>query len=431
MPVFNGVEVQRRIFRARGSAEPELLEDWRSIDLAANSQPLRAVKLAYNEDPADLKRVMLHEDNLLDMPLPHEIAGKYPDYKSLKTITEAIAKLKGRDPKNQIAPRPNSRFGGEGNPFKRDEGPNASLFNGGIPGMNLPPARGAQKKDAKDTGALDPNRFDPPDYIYVRAYDTDIKDGMVYKYRIRVKVKNPNYQKKDLVAKASDAENEELPPLEEHWFEIPQWVKIPQAGYYYVVDPTPSTSKVANPLPQPKEGQAVVQFQNWIGKLEDGYREEPIGDWVVSELLATRGQFVGGKAFSPVPTWSPTENKFVLQALPGQVVPKGKEPRRGILFEPIHHGYLLAVDVAGGATRVRTPVNLGEKANRQPSLADESATQILFLLPDGTLEVRSTAKDKVDPERKEREDAFKKWVDDTEKGNPPDGPAPKKKDNDF
>ena len=38
---------------------------------------------------------------------------------------------------------------------------------------------------------------------------------------MRVKVKNPNYGKKDLVSKASDAENEELPPLEEHWFIFP------------------------------------------------------------------------------------------------------------------------------------------------------------------------------------------------------------------
>ena len=80
MPVFNGVDLQRRTFNARG----EEIEGWQSIDLATNSQELRAVKLYYNEDPADLKRVELHEDHMLVMPLPHEIAGKYPEMK-LKT----------------------------------------------------------------------------------------------------------------------------------------------------------------------------------------------------------------------------------------------------------------------------------------------------------------------------------------------------------
>ena len=57
--------------------------------------------------------------------------------------------------------------------------------------------------------------------------------------------------------------------------------------------------------------------------------KEPVGDWVQSELLATRGQYVYGKAFAPVPFWSPTENAFVLRELVGEKSPKGKEPRRG------------------------------------------------------------------------------------------------------
>ena len=51
---------------------------------------------------------------------------------------------------------------------------------------------------------------------------------------------------------------------------------------------------------------------------------------------------------------------------------------------------------------------------------DQSATEVLFLLPDGTLEVHSSARDKADADRKEREDDFKKWVEETEK----QGPAP-------
>ena len=51
---------------------------------------MRAVKLAYKEDPADLQRVMLPEDHMLVMPLPHEMegSGKYPEHTKLKSIVE-------------------------------------------------------------------------------------------------------------------------------------------------------------------------------------------------------------------------------------------------------------------------------------------------------------------------------------------------------
>ena len=58
-------------------------------------------------------------------------------------------------------------------------------------------------------------------------------------------------------------------------------------------------------------------------------------------------------------------------------------------------------------------------------MSDDAASEVLLLGPEG-LEVRSSARDKADPDRKEREDAFKKWVEDTEKRNP-SAPTPKEK----
>ena len=68
---------------------------------------------------------------------------------------------------------------------------------------------------------------------------TDVRDGLVHEYRLRVKLNNPNFGKRDLVSKKSDADPEELPTMEEHWYVFPQKVSVPQGGYHYVSDPVP------------------------------------------------------------------------------------------------------------------------------------------------------------------------------------------------
>jgi hypothetical protein len=442
MPTFHGLDVQRRALNPK-TDEP--IEEWQTIDLAQTSQDLRAVTLSYNEDSNDLKRVELHEDHMLVMPLPHELAGKYPEMK-LKSIKDSIDKIKKADPKNTAPKPPKTKYGGEGNPFKRDNNTNAGagLYNPpGGEGMGgfFPPGgrKGGNESGSKGGEPGSPSapesKYEPPEFVFVRAYDASILDGYTYEYRLRVKVKNPNFGKKGQVSKESDADLEELPPLDEHWYTIPQKVKIPQTGYFYVIDPLPP-GKTIKPLPAPnrEKGQAVVQFQRWTDYLQVNSRlNEPVGDWIQSELIATRGQFVYGKAFSQLPFWSPTENAFILRDLPGEIVPKGKEPRKGVELYPVRPATLLAVEVAGGqpsTTVAKVPPNLGEKTNRGGLVDDNSAAEVLFLLPDGTMEVHSSARDRPDPDRKERDENFKKWTDDTEKKNPTT-PPPKKGGGDF
>jgi hypothetical protein len=408
----------------------ELVEDWTSIDLAGNSQDVRAVKLYYNEDSNDLRRVMLHEDHMLVMPLPHEISGKYPEMK-LPTLKTSIDKMKKQDAKGPALPPPPSRFKGEGNPFKRDQAPNSSLYNPGDaagPGLlpNFPKGKGPMDM-GPGTGPAT-GSIEPPDHIFVRVCDMDVREGLVHEYRMRVKLKNPNYLKKDVVSKASDADNEELPPLDEHWYVFTQKLSIPQGGYHYVVEPTKPDPKASRPLPAPKDGQAVIQFQRWYEYLDVSEKlREPVGDWVLSELIATRGMFVTGKAFAPLPFWSSIENAFVLREIPGEITPKGKDPRKGVILEPVRPRYLLTVEVSGGKTRARIPPNPGEKTNRMVVTEDDSAAEVLFMYPDGTLDLRSGARDRADVDRKDRDEKFRKWVTETEQRNPTTV-APKKKD---
>lgn len=432
MPNFNGVDVQRRLYRPKriGSSDLELIEDWTSIDLAGNSQEVRAVKLYYNDDTSDIKRVMLHEDHMLVMPLPHEIAGKYPETK-LPTLKASIEKMKKQDAKGPALPPPPSKFKGEGNPFKRDNAPNAGLYNPGEGAGLFPPGFG-KGKGPMDMGPATtgtPGSSEPPDHIFVRVCDMDVREGLVHEYRIRVKLKNPNYGKKELVSKASDADNEELPPLDEHWYVFSQKLSIPQGGYHYVVDPTKPDPKASRPLPTPKEGQAVIQFQRWYEYLDVSEKlREPVGDWVLSELIATRGMFVTGKAFSPLPFWSSIENAFVMREIPGEITPKGKEPRKGVILEPVRPKFLLAVDISGGKVRARIPPNPGEKTNRMVVTEDEATAEVLFMYPDGSLDLRSSTRDRADVDRKDREEKFRKWVSDTEQKNPTGVPAKKKDD---
>lgn len=424
MPVFFGVDVQRRIYRPKGR-ELEMLQDWTSIDLAGSTQALRAVALYEKEDPADLKRVMLHEDHMLVMPLPHEIAGKYPEM-NLKSLKNAITKLKNADPKLNTGPAPPSKYKGEGNPFRRSNGgagsANAGLFGPGGEGASgiAPPGLGnLPKKGAEGTTpATTATNIEPPDFIYIRVYDPEIMDGQVYEYRLRAKLKNPNFGKHDLVSKRSDADNEELPPLEEHWYVFPQKVSVPQAAYHYVVEPKKEKDKDPGALADLRSGQAIVQFHRWYDKLDLGNDlREPIGDWVVADMIVKRGEYVSGKAFAPVPLWASELNEFVLRPVPGEKpppTPKGKEPkepRKGVLIEPVRSRSLLVVDVQGGKQSARIPQNNpGEtKTSRTTSTQDESAHEVLFLLPDGSLDLRTSAYDKADTTRVNREKDFKNW----------------------
>jgi hypothetical protein len=376
---------------------------------------------------------------MLVMPLPHELAGKYPDMR-LKLLKDSIEKMKKADPKNTAPPRPKTKFQGDSNPFKRDEGANAGLYNPGGEGMGgfFPPSAGKGNKKGNETpiGPATPDKYEPPDFIYVRAYDADFRDGFTYQYRMRVKVKNPNYGKTDQVSKKSDAETEELPPTEEQWFVIPDKVKVPRSAYVYVIDPLKPANTI-KPLPTPNrdKGQAVVQFQRWIDYLYPSAQvKEPVGDWVQSELIATRGQYVYGLAFTPVPFWSPTENAFVLRELPGEKTPKGKDPRRGVELYPVQRHTLLAVDVAGGKppqAAAKVPPNVGQPPNRAGLIDDQSAAEVLFMLPDGSMEVHSSAHDRADADRKERDEHFKKWVEETEKGNADPSSNQQKKKDDF
>jgi hypothetical protein len=136
-----------------------------------------------------------------------------------------------------------------------------------------------------------------------------------------------------------------------------------------------------------------------------------------------------------LPFWSSVHNDFTLRTLPEDSnvkLPKGKEPRKGVLIEPFRPKALFAVEIAGGKVRAKIPSNPGDaKLARSGTTEEECATEVLFIAPDGRLEVHSSYRDREDPDRKDRDANFKKWVRETEekaKAHNPGGTTPGKSD---
>jgi hypothetical protein len=67
----------------------------------------------------------------------------------------------------------------------------------------------------------------------VRLIDVDIVPGEIYKYRVQVKMANPNYKMPNVASPAYAASKD---PLLSEWFEINQLVSVPPEYHVYAVD---------------------------------------------------------------------------------------------------------------------------------------------------------------------------------------------------
>jgi hypothetical protein len=441
-PMFNGIEVQRRSTR-----NGNLFEDWTKIDHMTQGQHISFVTLMDEPEDPNLSLVSLSEDNQLVMPLPLRVSGKYPEM-NLKTLKESIAKVEKSLGRNAKMPKQKSRFKGEQqNPFaRRNSAAGGGFFNSGgegsgmgmggftFPGSgNLGSGRGGSpgSEDGSGVPSGTMTNYEPPENIYIRVFDNTIKEGLVYEYRIRVKLLNPNYGKKGLVSRASDAENLELPTSDDQWFDFTQKVSVPQVAYHYVVDYTRPEKKSTVALPEPAEGQAIVQFHRWFSDFYPSPEyKEPVGDWILGDLLVNRGTYVTGKAHALIPFWSAINNAFEIRDM-AEKKQKGKDARKGAEFSPVNPKLLFVVDVANNSKINERVLNGPGEKNTRFATRDSAGTEVLFLLTDGSMELQSSAFDKSDTARKEREDHFKKWIKETEEHTGGFGGTPAQPKGDF
>ena len=416
-PAFRGFVVERQRVERNGKAG-----NWEPLDVNEQyAQTICSRKLADLDESPDLQSVMLPPEHELTMPLPRLFEDKYPDVR-VPAIRAAIQKFKDRNqpPVSFKAP---ANLQGRGNLFKPVKlnpvavfgQPNASLFG------SLPP-----RKDAPI--AADPKSLDEvPAAVLVRFIDNSVEPGTGYRYRIKVRMQNPNWvgpreggrvadpAAYERVARRADADIE---IIESPFVEMNQIIVTPRESQAFAVDPPPTELKGKTPPIKLRTGEGFIQIQRWLPYVKINGYFEPVGNWIAPNVIAAPGRALGGQQFIPLPIWSSQVNNYLLPEAPADRFSKGT--RYGVLADPTQPGpNATVVAVEGGLVRARFPSR---------TIEDETATEILLLDEDGTMRVLRSTVDSADATRLQREKTWRDWSDNAPTGI---GSSPKEKDNPF
>jgi hypothetical protein len=260
-------------------------------------------------------------------------------------------------------------------------------------------------------GQAPPPETDSPekDLLLIRFFDTDVKPGYTYQYRIRVKMKNPNFGRQD-VGRPDDAKQEEL---KGEWVKIDNTVTVTSELNLYAGDPVKYTDKIRDKykdkavlslLDNNNGQQPVVQIQQWMPQVAIDSKREPIGTWVIGDIPVNRGERIGRKQLVPLPMWSAEKGTYLLQELPKYKVWHAKEQPKGVLVD--FSTRFILVDYEGGKVRPQ----IGDRG-----IEDEASTEMLILRPDGTVILHDSAADMADADRAERENKWEEWLDTVKK----------------
>lgn len=450
-PTFAGFEVERRIVAPNGK-----VYDWFPYDhVASYLVEINNRKVSDQPDEGYLPYFLRYEQEMA-IPLPSvaDAVATYPPV-TLPSIVRTVDKMK-ESQKRPVSPTElQNRFIGKGSsPFTPSflapatgggaaggpaGGPGAlggdvgGYLNNSGPGMSI--GRGSSMPPGM-TGAGNPgggNPYDPRgsgygptggvlqnlaapvelDHMLIRFMDVHVLQGHTYEYKIRVKMKNPNYGLKvPAVAKESDAKES---ILYGPWVQIkrpdgvPLTVTVPSDANTYLVDPIEYADNLRKKYKEPQVQQLldnangklpVVQVQQWLHKVMIENSEEPIGTWIVADLPVARGEFIGRKQLISLPLWSSQKVKFILQELPKyKVFGLKKDQPKGVLVDFTTSN--ICVDYEGGKqSRI-----LGDR-----SIEDDGAVEMLVLRADGSVAVRSSATDMVNPDRTERVKKWDEWI---------------------
>jgi hypothetical protein len=311
-------------------------------------------------------------------------------------------------------------------------------------------AFGNTNAPATDTGNITPAapaEWVPPSHCVLRFLDVTIKPGHTYEYQVQVRMANPNLNKSD--AEVAYHELTTMPELTSAWYDVKTGpgpdakmlqVRVPTDLHYYAVDEKALKKrdyKGMNAREEPKPSQAVVQIHHWTDYYEWVRSRSdffPVGDWLIGErLFIYRGESLSARAPAHVPVWAPERNTFALA---------GKAPTTGrdrtavaeVTFIQDRDRAPLLVDFEGGnVSYVRRPaVPKSEDGTPEPGAkapppteikSQGTATELLFLTPDGKLLARNSAVDEEDQDRKKREEEYVGRVEEAS-GKPPEAPKP-------
>ncbi|HSQ56809.1 MAG TPA: hypothetical protein VLM40_13795, partial [Gemmata sp.] len=440
-PVYDGYEVQRRVSRFIDGKEVVEV-DWPkgAMELKPNydfearyGELINARKLEDNIEDSVLLQFMRY-DMALALPFPKlvEELGKYPDIR-LPNILETIKKLRdaAREPEKEsdllnrirgtqgkqglYTPQTGQDTGASG-VFGEAGGLGTGMGLGGKPmapgsgGLSPPPGPGRPGAPGGDMGG---DVIAPPvevEHFLLRFIDVDVKPGYTYEYRIRLKMKNPNLGQEKLVSNPAYAKEK---ILYSPWTQLAGSFTIPTEEFTYAVDPATYRSKIEKEYSegkdrelrerlQVKDNQAVIEICRWLEEVSIGSgTREPVGSWVVANIPTGRGELIGRKQYVKLPLWSAKINQYALREVTEKIIPrKDATQPKGWLVDFTTRNIL--VDFDGG--KVKTKSRKGEVA------VDDASTEMLILRPDGQLEVKKSAEDENNPERKKYLTDWDTWV---------------------
>lgn len=441
-PTFTGFEVQRRITDPNGREYP-----WSDYDhVGWYLAEINNRKVADQPDEGYLPYFLRYEQDMA-MPLPAVAEGQqtYPPI-TLPSIVQTVQKMKDSQRVPITPSELQKRFNGAGTrPFTPSFLPPAGAAGGSADGffgsgggsMNIGPGRG-MPPGVMPPGTMPPGTMMPPggmppgsggynpnglmpeikaavelEHMLIRFMDVAIAPGHAYEYRIRVKMKNPNFGATN-VSRPSDATVE---TLYGPWVALanpdgtPMRVTVPYDMNTYLVDPQQYATdlrakfrdpKVVSLLDNQNGKLPVIEVQQWLGQVTlDDNKAEPIGAWVVGDIPVARGEFIGKKQLTTLPMWSSQKVRYILQELPKYKVSNNKEQPKGLLVDFTTSN--ICVDYEGG--KQTRPFN-------ERLLEDDAAVDMLVMNADGSLIVRNSGVDSANPERVDR---LKKWDDWIEK----------------
>lgn len=416
---FAGIEVQRLVFGQDGRPKVGLNGrplGWVDLNI---EDPYKAVLLEnyrrFADESEDVEKYLLSVSRGLMMRLPAALdADKhYPELVSkLEKVQNAITKLKEKNVEKPAAPDP--RFDSEFDAFNPNSGtPTRTGAAPSVSGGEYKPFYSEQQKVKSD---------ELIEYSLLRFIDFNVVPGESYRYRVRVKMANPNYKKKDTYPHFAVDEF-----LYSEWVEVPQTVTMPIERHTYLVDEKElsETNRKKYEGQNPRESipftqqdsKVIMQIHQWVDYYRHNDAKLPVGQWLIGERLPFYlGEYVAKGQYAPVPVNGPYESGYVLATMK---LSKKKEPAKEI---PMLFGdKSVLVDIQGGRKDLRwTP-----PGERELILKEEVYPEVAIVRPDGSLVVHNRKDDNEDTQRRERVDAWRSMVEelkkDKKKSNTPGG----------
>jgi hypothetical protein len=429
---FKGFEVERMTLNEDGSDG----KTWDPLDLEKEYKPLVLIT-GRNFVPDDESKYgpILQVSRGLVLPVFKPMAGEVPDLVAkLDNIQKTVKKLQENTPKEVLPPSKfvdtgfdiynlttQSPTGNTGEAFPmpgRTPGfpmtPTMPAGEGAEYYGNIPGAENYQK--VTDT---------PIDHCLLRFLDVTVQPGNAYKYRIRVRMLNPNFAPSGAVRKDTYLQFTTEAILKSDWAVIPEKVVVPPDQYIYAVDQRDVEPKLKGYQTPPSPNEAVLQIHRWVDKYYPTKNSKDIrrvGEWLVAaRMLIERGEYIQNPAYPtkvPVKKLEKLEHELdVNRGLPPLSVRRRQDAKE---YMPVPFGIdasgrsPILVDFDGGSVYyTKTILPKGEDAKPQTSrIRDDVGTEVLIMRPDGTMIARNSATDAELPERTER---YKTYLDRIEK----------------